>query len=151
VLKRSLFLSAVLAAGFCGVLYAEDPPATQPATEPAEVPTIPATDTAAIKEKMGEVVTVEGVVESAKWSGTGKVMNVFFKDARDGLIVVVFEKNKENFNNAFDGDVAKAWDGAKVKVTGKIVEYGGKVESMQGRPQIILQNPEQVTVVEAAK
>ena len=49
-----------------------------------------------------------------------------------------------------DGDAAAAWTGAKVKVTGKIEEYGGKVESMKGRPQIILQNPEQVTIVEAA-
>jgi DNA/RNA endonuclease YhcR with UshA esterase domain len=151
MLKRSLFLSAVLAVGFCGVLHAEEPPTTQPATQPAEVATIPAADTAAIKAKMGETITAEGVVDSAKWSSSGKVLNVFFKDARDGLIVVVFEKSKANFDTAFSGDAAKAWDGAKVKVTGKVVEYGGKVESMKGRPQIILQNPEQVTVIEAAK
>jgi DNA/RNA endonuclease YhcR with UshA esterase domain len=127
-----------------GVAYAEDAATTQPAA-------IAVTDNEAIKAKTGETITVEGVIDKAEWSRSGKVLNVSFKDAPQGLLAVVFLKNKDKFNAAFNNDVAAAWTGAKVKVTGKIEEYGGMDEKMKGRPQIILVNPEQVTIVEAAK
>jgi DNA/RNA endonuclease YhcR with UshA esterase domain len=142
VLKRCVLTVVMMCVAF-GVADAEDAATTQPAA-------IAVTDVEAIKAKMGETITVEGTIDKAAWSNSGKVLNVSFKDAKQGLLMVVFEKNKDKFNAAFGGDVAAAWTGAKVKVTGKIEEYGGKVESMKGRPQIILVNSEQVTIVEAA-
>ena len=139
MLKR-LLLAFVLVTGFVGVTHAQD---TQPAV-------IAVTDGEAIKARMGQTVAVEGQVDKAEWSKSGKVLNVNFKNLPQGLLVVVFEKHKDKFNAAFDNDAAAAWTGAKVRVTGKVEEYGGKDEKMKGRPQIILQNPEQVVVVEKA-
>jgi DNA/RNA endonuclease YhcR with UshA esterase domain len=140
VLKRTVCL-LVLAVLACGSLRADDAPATQPATQPA---VIPVTDTAAIRAKNGQTITIEGVIESAKWSGSGKVMNVRFKDVKDGVSVAVFQKNKDKFDAAFGGDTAKKFTGAKVQVTGALKDF-------KGRPEIVIENPEQVTIVEAAK
>lgn len=142
MLKRCV-LALVLMCVAIGVSYAEDAATTQPDV-------IAVTDGEAIKAKMGEQVTIEGVIDKAEWSRTGKVMNVSFKDVPQGLLLVVFEKNKDKFNDAFNGDAAATLTGAKVKVGGKLEEYGGRVESMKGRPQIVLTNPEQVTIVEPA-
>ena len=147
MLKRTLFVAALMMS-VCGVLRAEDAPATQPATQPAVVA---ATDNAAIKAKTGETIVIEGVLEDAEWSKSGKVMNAYFKDAKDGVKIAVFEKNKAKMDAAFGGDAAAKWKGAKVQITGKVMEYKGKVESLKGRLEIIIENPEQVTVVEAAK
>jgi DNA/RNA endonuclease YhcR with UshA esterase domain len=128
----------------CASVRAEDKATTKPAP-------IAATDTAAIKAKVGETVTVEGVLEDAEWSNSGKVMNATFKDVKDGVKIAVFQKNKDKINAAFGGDAAAKWKGATVQVTGKVSEYKGKVESLKGRLEIIVDNPEQVTIVEPAK
>ena len=125
---------------------AEDTPATQPAV-------IEASDTAGLNAKKGETITVEGVVESARWSSTGKVLNVVFKDTEKdkGLLCAAFDKNKEKLDAAFGGDAPAQWTGAKVRVTGKLENYGGKIEAWKDRPQIVIQYPEQVVIVEPKK
>jgi hypothetical protein len=145
MLKR-FGLSAFLVICCLSVARAEDAPATQPAV-------VQASDTAALNAKKGETVTVEGVVESARWSSSGKVLNVVFKDTEKdkGLLCAAFDKNKEKLDAAFGGDAPGQWNGAKVRITGKVENYGGKIEAWKDRPQILIQYPEQVVIVEPKK
>jgi hypothetical protein len=136
-----LGVMAVGLATMCFVRAADDA-----AAKPAS---IDATDKAALTAGIGKDVIVTGKIEKAEWSKAGKVMNIDFENS--DLLAAVFEKNKEAINKAFDGDAAKKWTGAKVKVTGKLEKYGGRSKSLEGRPQIVITKPEQVTVEETKK
>jgi DNA/RNA endonuclease YhcR with UshA esterase domain len=120
-----------------------DDPAKPKATE------IDAADKAALDAAANKDVVVTGTVKKAKWSGTGKVMTVEFEDSP--LLAAVFEKTRDAVNAANDGDAAKKWTGAKVKLKGKLGKYGGPQKSYQDRPQIVITKPDQLTVVEAKK
>ncbi|MEM8872852.1 MAG: hypothetical protein AAGD32_01220 [Planctomycetota bacterium] len=105
-------------------------------------------DTDALLEKVDDRVTVEGMVEHAAWSRSGKVMNIRFKDVGEkGFMAALFERQREKFDEAFDGDVAKAIAGRRVRITGKLVLYGGHIEELKGRPEIILRDPDQLEIV----
>ena len=121
-----------------------------PATQPSEQALIAASDRAALDKALNTDVVVEGIIQSAEWSRSGKVMNITFKDATDGLLAVVFERSRKEMDEAYSGDVAKALTGSKVRLRGTVKEYGGRDESMTGRPQIILNRPSQITIVEPA-
>jgi DNA/RNA endonuclease YhcR with UshA esterase domain len=134
----------VMLAAATAASRAQDEPATQPAI-------IRASDRDAIDAAMNQEVTVEGVVREAAWSRTGKVMNIEFADAgENGLLAVVFERQRKSMDEAFAGDLAKALTGAEVRLRGTIKPYGGRVESMKGRPQIIIEYPNQITILEVA-
>jgi DNA/RNA endonuclease YhcR with UshA esterase domain len=122
-------------------LLADDPPpATQPSKGESQV--IDAADKAAIDGAMGKEVVIEGVVESAAWSQTGKVMLVRFQNSKETYFAcAVFEKKKADFDSAFGGDVTKALPGAKVRVRGTIKDF-------RGHPEILLDVPAQITIVE---
>src|SRR5258708_29351611 len=105
--------------------FAEDkpasPPSSQPASQPAadgNTPTLVAPgDKDALAANMDKDVVVEGVVDKAEWSSSGKVMKASFKEGGDTkLVVILFVKNREKFDAAFSGDVTKTLGGAKVRV-----------------------------------
>lgn len=126
----------------------EKPPAEAPKPEaPKADAAIESTDKAGLEAAVGKQVTVTGKVEKAEWSKSGKVMNVAFA-AESPLLLAVFEKAKDKVNEAFAGDAAKAWTGATVTVTGKLTKYGGKAKEYEGKLQIIVTDPKQVTVAE---
>ncbi len=102
---------------------------------------IESTDAAGLKDALGKKITVTGKVSKADWSRTGKVMNVEFEESPK-FNATVFSRIKEKIDNAFAGDVSKAWTGAKLKITGKLEEY-------KEHYQIIINDPSQVTVMEA--
>jgi DNA/RNA endonuclease YhcR with UshA esterase domain len=128
-----------------GALFvtAQEPPSTHPVV-------IDVTDKAAVSAAMDRDAIVEGVVERAEWSRSGKVMNIEFKGAENGLLAVVFERKRQQLDEAFAGDLAKALTGAHVRIKGTIKPYGGRVESMKGRPQIIIEDGHQITILEKA-
>jgi DNA/RNA endonuclease YhcR with UshA esterase domain len=132
---RKMLMTAALTMMVCLAARAEDA---------AKPPAIDATDKAALTAAMDKEVTVSGTIKKAEWSQTGKVMNIEFADSE--LICAVFEKSRAALDKAFDGDAAKKWTGAKVKVTGKLAKYGGKSKKLEGKPQIIISRAEQVTV-----
>ena len=110
---------------------------------------IKVSDRDAIEAAMDSDVIVEGTVESADWSRSGKVMNIDFKDAAEPkLLVVVFERNRQRFDEAFGGDMSKAIAGKTIRVKGKLQPYGGHVEEFKDRPQIIMDQTSQLTIVE---
>jgi DNA/RNA endonuclease YhcR with UshA esterase domain len=142
-MKKTSLLVCVAIALLCmgRVVVAEDAPTTAPATtEPAAV--ISAGDKDALATHMNNEATVEGVISDAKWSASGKVFLIKFKDTEASQFqAVVFEKNKEALEKAFDADPSKALEGAKVQVKGKLQTY-------REHPEIIVDKPEQITVVE---
>ena len=141
LVMRALALSLLVVA--VPFLRAQEPPSTRPSV-------IDVTNKAAVAAAMNTDAIVEGVVERAGWSRSGKVMNIEFKGAESGLLAVVFERKRQQLDEAFAGDLAKALTGAKVRINGRIQPYGGRVESMKGRPQIIIEDGHQITIVEKA-
>jgi DNA/RNA endonuclease YhcR with UshA esterase domain len=146
---RTLLVSVLTLAAACTFC----PPAVVRAEDPTTQHTvIDASDKKAIDESMGKDVIITGQISTAAWSSTGKVMNIEFVDARESrLLAVVFERNREKLDEMFNGDLAKALTGAKVRLMGTLQEYGGKSEAWKGRPQIIIDRPSQITIVEPAK
>src|SRR3954466_15936645 len=72
----------------------QSPPSTQQAPTPVKVD-----DADGLKAAMGQDVILEGVVSKAEWSSSGKVMQINFNGAEQTkVIAVVFEKNKDKFN-----------------------------------------------------
>ena len=60
--------------------------------DPSRIPMISAGDVARLQEHIGQRVIVVGVVKSAQWSASGKVMNIEFTEGEgQGLLAVVFE------------------------------------------------------------
>jgi hypothetical protein len=117
--------------------------------DPSRIPMISAGDVARLREHIGQRVIVVGVVKSAQWSASGKVMNIEFTEGEgQGLLAVVFENRGQRFNEAWGGDFPKAVTGKKVRLYGEVQEYGGYDEKWKGRPQMILGAPEQVTLPE---
>ncbi len=155
--SRTGFLALALLIGGVGISYAEDAPTTPATTPPTSQPTtspavLAPTDTAGITAKKGEVVTVEGLVDTAAWSSSGKVMNITFKDVEKdkGLLCSAFQKNKAKLDAEFEGDAAAKLTGAKIQITGKVEIYGGKIAAWKDRPEIVIQNPQQIKVIEPA-
>jgi len=123
------------------LLLAEQPSTTEPAV-------IAATDTESLKAAMGSQVIVEGYISKAAWSRSGRVMNIEFLDSV--LLGAVFERHRAKLDEAFGGDLAAALRDAKVRFKGKLIEYGGYVESLKGRPQIIINDASQITILQPA-
>ena len=117
---------------------------------PSRLPIIDAGDVAALEEHFGKPpVIVTGTIASAQWSRTGKVMNIEFAGAqRSGLLAVVFENRRKQFDEAWAGDFITSVSGKRVRLYGQVNEYGGYQEAFKGRPQMILNSPEQVTLPE---
>ena len=115
--------------------------------DPSKIPMIDAGDVAKLREHFGRRVIVVGVVKSAQWSSSGKVMNIEFVEGEGrGLLAVLFQGNGQQFDEAWGGDFVKAVTGKRVRLYGELQEYGGYDEKWKGRPQMILGNPEQVSL-----
>jgi DNA/RNA endonuclease YhcR with UshA esterase domain len=138
--KITIGVSLVL---FCFVAQAQDA-TSQPAV-------VHVSDKDGMAANMNKEAIVEGTVTKAEWSRSGAVMNIDFKDAEQTrFLAVIFVRQREKMDTAFGGDVGKALTGAKVRLKGKLQEYGGRSEAFKGRPQIILTDTTQITIVEPA-
>jgi len=127
-----------------------DPDAPDASTDSVSPDAIPASDVARLRTLYGQDVTVEGRVAASAWSSTGKSMMINFTDASgggNGMLAVLFKRDREAFDRAFDGDAAARFVGARVRITGKVENYGGYLTRWKDTPQIILDNPDQVTVL----
>lgn len=122
--------------------HAQEAASTQAADHGDTPALVAAGDKAAIDANMEKDVVVEGVIEKAEWSSTGKVMRASFKDAPDTkLAAIIFEKTRPKFDEAYGGDVTKTLAGAKVRLKGKLHEYKGGAE-------IVLTTVNQITIME---
>jgi DNA/RNA endonuclease YhcR with UshA esterase domain len=156
--KKFLFaaVAAVLMAAGVTAWAAEEKPAAPaaPASPVAPADAAPVkvdmTKKDQIDAAMDKEAIVAGTVESAKWTKTGKTLQVKFKDAPDDFRVVMYGKNREELDKAFDGDIAKAVDGKQVEVTGKVRKYPGSVETWKKYTEVQVLKPEQIKVVTKA-
>ena len=82
-----------------------------------------------------EFVTIEGVIVRTHNSGKACFLN-FHPNWRQTFSAVIFERNFD----AFPPDPEKHYRGKKVRLQGVIVEY-------QGRPEIILDSPDQIEIL----
>jgi len=122
-----------------------------PAAKPLPDGVLAAGELQALNSLIAKDVIVEGVVTDCAWSRSGKVMNITFASVeagKSGLLAFVFLKNRAAFDRAFDGDAATAFSGARLRLRGTLVRYGGFDEVLKGRPSISLTDPKAVTIVE---
>lgn len=138
-----LFVVLLLSLSARFVLAEEKTPATtEPATTAPSGGVIAATDKDAISTHLNNEVTIEGMVTDAKWSSSGKVFVIKFKGTESSQFqAAVFSKNKEAMEKAFDGDLTKGLEGAKLQVKGKL-------QTFREHPEIVIDKPEQLTIVE---
>lgn len=142
--KRFAFVSLLACVALTQFTIADDAPTSQPTI-------IPARDAEALKAALNTDVVVDGRISVAAWSNSGKVMNIDFEDAEQSrLLAVIFVRDREKFDAEFGGDAAKTLSGSHVQIKGKLQEYGGKSEHMKGRPQIVLSDPKQITMIDSA-
>lgn len=114
--------------------------------EPKEV-IIDVKDTAAIKAMIGKHVIVSGHVFNAAWSSSGKVLNIEFAGTGEGgFVAVAFEKSRKKLDDAFGGDFAKAIKDQDVHLKGRVEESRAKTKQYAGRPQIVIEEPGQITI-----
>jgi DNA/RNA endonuclease YhcR with UshA esterase domain len=141
-IKWAFGLALMIGAGTAQLRAAEGP-AAPASSQPSSAPSlIQATDADAIKAATNSDVVVEGVIESAEWSSTGKVMNAKFKDS--DLRTAAFSRIKNKLDQAFSGDVAKTLTGAKVRIRGNVTEF-------KGHPEITVNQTSQITILEPGK
>jgi serine/threonine protein kinase len=90
-------------------------------------------------------VAVEGVVESAETSSSGKVFRIEFTgaDRQDGFHAVYFPKNDmfKRMQDKFGGENGSGLAGKTIRVSGIVTLFENR------RPQIVIQSPDQVEIV----
>ena len=92
---------------------------------------------------------MEGDVIESLWSGTGKVLLIQFAGDnlnKLGMQCAILDVNRAKFDSVFAGDVADALSGARLRVRGKLIVFGG-YNDIKGRPEIIVDEPQQVTIL----
>jgi len=102
----------------------------------AEVPVLPAKDSAGITRRLGEVTTVEGVVYTIFWVRNQTLM-ITFQEERGGFVAVSFARHRNELNEAFGGDVVQHLRGRNVRITGEVSQH-------ESRPQIVVRDPDQI-------
>lgn len=93
----------------------------------------------AAKEKVGQSVLIEDQVAEVNRTDTLIRLNLGARFPKQDLTLVVFQRNFPLFE-----ETVKGLSGKKVRVTGTVTEY-------KSRPQIVLERPDQLTVIKADK
>jgi hypothetical protein len=140
MLKTLVLSCLVLLAA--GVALAED-------SEAASV-VIDVSDTEALKSNLDKQVTISGQCTSAAWSASGKVMVIRFAGTKESrFTAVVFVRDRDKIDAAFDGNAADAFSKQTLRIKGKLQEYDGKNENLKGVPEIVIRDANQVTIMPA--
>ena len=136
-----LVVASAMFNGWCAVTKADTSPSNAPATQPTTAPSpVDLKDEEALKAAMGKMVAVEGIVTEANWGG-GKVLRIQFEGGeKSHFLAVIFQKDRANFDLAYNGDVAKALVGKSVRVEGKLASY-------KAHPEIVITAASQLTVL----
>lgn len=123
---------------FSGQLAArQEPPTSQPVL-------VDVSDKVAVDAAINKEVELEGVVKKAEWNSKGSVFFINFEKSEDSKVMAVaFEKKREALEKSFAGDLSKSLTGARVRIRGKLIDYKGK-------PEVIIDQPSQITILDAA-
>lgn len=99
-----------------------------------------AKDVNTIKKFEGEFVSVTGLIYSTHTARSGKVRFLNFgPDYRTAFTVVIFTGDLNNFLSKV-GDPTTYYNNMRVRVEGRVKMYRGK-------PEIIANSPDQITVI----
>ncbi|MGH8047082.1 MAG: glycosyltransferase [Chthoniobacterales bacterium] len=104
---------------------------------PSAVAVIPASATANLRLLSGKTVTVRGEVVAVDKSQPENLTSLVLSMNPEGATVAIFKANYDHFPLGFD-----AFKGDTVLVRGLLVLTAG------GRPQIVIESPQQITVVD---
>ena len=144
-MKQFQVLAGVIALCLGGVVLADSssnkPATTQPAScqQPAAVVNI--ADRKALDAHMGSDIVVEGTVSMAAWSNSGKVFLIRFSEADESEFQgALFAPLRPTMEKAFAGDLGAVFDGARLRLTGKLHKY-------REHPEILISDPKQITIV----
>ena len=102
----------------------------------AELPTIDATEIEKLREQEGSEIIVRGFIETTGKSASG-VNFLNFRGTE--FVCVVFAQNAATFTDGLPAEIYRE----------KWVEVRGTLSSFRGKPQIKLEGPSQVTIIEA--
>jgi DNA/RNA endonuclease YhcR with UshA esterase domain len=117
---RSLLLPLIVAA--TSALQAQAPaPPVAPVGEPIDPKALDA-----LKEKIGQVVAVEGIVVKAGENRTGTIRYLNFTQNYKESISLVFFASKAP--EEFTKEKLEAWLNKKVRATGKVSEFNGQLQ-----------------------
>ena len=146
-MRSKLSLNALMCAWMLclgsAILFARQPePSTgAPTSQPVLVDVA---DKAAVDAAMNKDVELEGVVKKAEWNSKGSVFFINFEKTEESkVLAVAFEKKREALEKSFAGDLSKALTGARVRIRGKLIDYKGK-------PEVIIDLPSQITILDPA-
>jgi DNA/RNA endonuclease YhcR with UshA esterase domain len=90
---------------------------------------------------MGKLVAVEGAVTEAEWSASGKVLRIKFEGSdKSHFLAIIFQPQREEFDKAYSGDVAKALTHATIHVEGVLTPY-------KGSPEIVIKAATQLKLI----
>ncbi len=107
------------------------------------------TNTTAIKAALNTEVVVEGEVRSAAWSTSGAVLMIEFGGTgRDGVIGALFKANASKISAAIGGNPAVVLPKRRIRLHGALAPYGGYTADYKGRPQIIINDPGQLEIIQ---
>jgi DNA/RNA endonuclease YhcR with UshA esterase domain len=121
----------------------------QKAASPAEVvdadepaPRLASGDTPALQAAEGQEAVVYGVVRSADWVSSGAVLILRFADtSEDGYTGVVFRDNAPAIERKMGGDLGDILPGRTVELRGRIALY-------RERPQTVIRDARQITLLD---
>ena len=117
---------------------AEDKPASQPATQPAN--TFEASDFDALKAADGKDAVVHGKVSRAGWY-QDRILFINFEGVdRNGFTAIVRSDHKDAVKDFGDG----------ADLTGKEVNITGKIKLYRDKPEIEITKPDQIKVLASA-
>jgi DNA/RNA endonuclease YhcR with UshA esterase domain len=145
-MRRSTIILALplLATVLCAfAIVTAAAPTTAPTTQAAattapSMMTINASDKSGIQAAMPTVMVV-GVIDNVTVADS--VITLNFKDTADSqFYAVILSSGRDSVLAAYNNDIAKAITGKTVRVTGNVVLY-------RGRPEIIINAPDQLAIV----
>lgn len=136
-MRRFPILGGMVILGLCGAALADDasrPPASQPVL-------VSLSDSKAIDANVGKQVAVEGLVSDAQWSASGRVFFIKFKEGEETQFQgALFVKYRDVMEKAFNGDLSNAFEGARIRIEGKLQIY-------REHPEILIDDPRQITIL----
>jgi DNA/RNA endonuclease YhcR with UshA esterase domain len=114
---------------------------TSPAPEApvADAPVIQADDLAALEDKVGSDVVVEGIVQSVGTGPNDGITFINFGERRGGFVAVVFRPSYDKFPDGFEKYARQ-----KVRIYGRLEKYRDR------QLQVRLSTPDQITIFESA-
>jgi serine/threonine protein kinase/tetratricopeptide (TPR) repeat protein/WD40 repeat protein len=99
--------------------------------------------------EIGNDVVADGVVVDSLWAELNGQMNIEFAGGNVySLVCTIPHRRRQAFDAAFGGDVANTLRGSEIRVHGKLGQYYGVNTDIKGCPQMQLDEPSQITIIQ---